>query len=150
MIYIILFVGLVLDQFTKYIALTQLKGANSIVIIKDWLEFTYVENTGVAFGSFSGYKYFFIVVAIIAFIFINFYIYKNKDKIPKIEQILFILIACGALGNAIDRILYSYVIDFIHTKIGGLYDFPVFNFADIYISVSCILMIIISFFKKEK
>lgn len=150
MIYIILFVGLVLDQFTKYVALTQLKEANSIVIIKDWLEFTYVENTGVAFGSFSGYKYFFIVIAIIAFIFINFYIYKNKDKIPKTEQILFILISCGAFGNAIDRILYSYVIDFIHTKIGGLYDFPVFNFADIYISVSCILMIIISFFRKEK
>ena len=54
MIYAILVIGLVLDQFTKYITITKLKGVDSVVIIKDWLEFTYVENTGVAFGSFRG------------------------------------------------------------------------------------------------
>jgi len=57
MIYAILVICLVLDQFTKYITITKLKGVDSVVIIKDWLEFTYVENTGVAFGSFRGYKF---------------------------------------------------------------------------------------------
>ena len=79
----------------------------------------------------------------------DFKFYKNKDKISKVEQILYTLIACGALGNCIDRIRYSFVVDFIHTKFGGLYDFPVFNFADIYICVACFLLIVVSFTKKE-
>ena len=134
---------------TKYITVANLKGADSVVLIKNWLEFTYVENTGVAFGSFRGYKYFFIFISLVAFFGILFYIYKNKDKISKIEQILFALIACGALGNCIDRIRFSFVVDFIHTRFGGLYDFPVFNFADIYICVACFLLIVVSFTKKE-
>ena len=129
MIYAILVIGLVLDQFTKYITITKLKGVDSVVIIKDWLEFTYVENTGVAFGSFRGYKFLFIIISLVAF--------------------FGILLACGALGNCIDRIRYSFVVDFIHTKFGGLYDFPVFNFADIYICVACFLLIVVSFTKKE-
>ena len=149
MIYAILVIGLVLDQFTKYITITKLKGVDSVVIIKDWLEFTYVENTGVAFGSFRGYKFLFIIISLVAFFVILLYIYKNKDKISKVEQILYTLIACGALGNCIDRIRYSFVVDFIHTKFGGLYDFPVFNFADIYICVACFLLIVVSFTKKE-
>ncbi|MBK1468001.1 signal peptidase II [Parvimonas parva] len=149
MIYVILIIGLFLDQITKYITLTKLKGVDSVVIIKDWLEFTYVENTGVAFGSFSGYKYFFIFISLVAFLAILFYINKNKEKISKIEQVLYALIACGALGNCIDRIRFSFVVDFIHTRFGGLYDFPVFNFADIYICVACFLLIVISFSKKE-
>ena len=126
MIYAIIIVGLALDQLTKYITVANLKGADSVVLIKNWLEFTYVENTGVAFGSFRGYKYFFIFISLVAFFGILFYIYKNKDKMSKIEQILFTLIACGAL-----------------------YDFPVFNFADIYICVACFLLIVVSFTKKE-
>ena len=142
MIYAIIIVGLALDQLTKYITVANLKGADSVVLIKNWLEFTYVENTGVAFGSFRGYKYFFIFISLVAFFGILFYIYKN-------EQILFALIACGALGNCIDRIRFSFVVDFIHTRFGGLYDFPVFNFADIYICVACFLLIVVSFTKKE-
>ena len=149
MIYAILIIGLVLDQLTKYITITKLKGVDSVVIIKDWLEFTYVENTGVAFGSFRGYKFLFIIISLVAFFGILLYIYKNKDIISKVEQILYTLIACGALGNCIDRIRYSFVVDFIHTKFGGLYDFPVFNFADIYICVACFLLIVVSFTKKE-
>ena len=149
MIYEIIIVGLALDQLTKYITVANLKGADSVVLIKNWLEFTYVENTGVAFGSFRGYKYFFIFISLVAFFGILFYIYKNKDKMSKIEQILLALIACGALGNCIDRIRFSFVVDFIHTRFGGLYDFPVFNFADIYICVACFLLIVVSFTKKE-
>lgn len=150
MIYIILFLALFLDQITKYLAFILLKNGNSVVIINKWLEFTYVENTGVAFGSFKGYKFFFIILSIIAFISILVYINKNKDKITTLEKILYILIATGAIGNCIDRVIYSYVIDFIHSPLAGIYDFPVFNIADIYISVSCILLIVISFLKGEK
>ena len=137
MIYVIIIVGLILDQLTKYITVANLKGSDSVV------------NTGVAFGSFKGYKYFFVFISLVAFFGILFYISKNKEKMSKVEQILFALIACGALGNCIDRIRYSFVVDFIHTRFGGLYDFPVFNFADIYICVACFLLIVLSFTKKE-
>ena len=149
MIYIIIIAGLLIDQITKYLAILYLKNGNTIILIKDWIELTYVENRGVAFGSFSGYKNVFIVISVIAFISILYYVNKKKKEISTIERILYILIATGAIGNAIDRILYTFVVDFIHSNIGGLYSFPVFNFADIYISISCISLIIISLFKRE-
>lgn len=125
MIYAIIIVGLALDQLTKYITVANLKGADSVVLIKNWLEFTYVENTGVAFGSFRGYKYFFIFISLVAFFGILFYIYKNKDKMSKIEQILFALIACGALGNCIDRIRFS-LSSILYTQ--ELVDYTIFRF----------------------
>lgn len=149
MIYIVLFLAVFLDQITKYLAIIYLKNFPSVIIFKNWLDFTYVENTGVAFGSFKGYKYLFIILSISAFFAILIYIYKNKNKLTKLDQILYILIAAGAIGNCIDRIIHSFVVDFIHSPIGGIYDFPVFNIADIYISISCILLIIIAFLKKE-
>ena len=149
MIYIVLFIALILDQITKYWAVVNLKNSVSINIIDKWLEFSYVENTGVAFGSFKGYKFLFIILSIVAFVAILIYINKYKNKISLFEKILYILIATGAIGNCIDRIRYSFVVDFIHSSWGGLYDFPVFNLADIYISISCILLIFFSFLKKE-
>lgn len=149
MIYIVLFIALILDQITKYWAVVNLKNSISINIIDKWLEFSYVENTGVAFGSFKGYKFLFIILSIVAFVAILIYINKYKNKISLFEKILYILIATGAIGNCIDRIRYSFVVDFIHSSLGGLYDFPVFNLADIYISISCILLIFFSFLKKE-
>lgn len=149
MIYIVLFIALILDQITKYWAVVNLKNSISINIIDKWLEFSYVENTGVAFGSFKGYKFLFILLSIVAFVAILIYINKYKNKISLFEKILYILIATGAIGNCIDRIRYSFVVDFIYSSLGGLYDFPVFNLADIYISISCILLIFFSFLKKE-
>ena len=68
MIYIVLFIALILDQITKYWAVVNLKNSVSINIIDKWLEFSYVENTGVAFGSFKGYKFLFIILSIVAFV----------------------------------------------------------------------------------
>lgn len=149
MIYIILLIALFLDQITKYWAIINLKNSVSINIINKWLEFIYVENTGVAFGSFKGYKIFFIILSFCAFVGILVYINKNKKSLSKLEQILYVLVATGAIGNGIDRIFHSFVVDFIHTEFGGLYDFPVFNFADIYICVACISLVLIAFLKKE-
>lgn len=142
--------SLVIDQFTKYLAFTKLKGSESYVIVEKWLNFTYVENRGVAFGTFSGYTVLLTVLSITISIFIAYYIYKNRERLSKFEKICYIFIISGAIGNVIDRVLRGFVVDFIHTELGGLYDYPVFNFADIYIVVACISLFIYSFIKGEK
>ena len=86
MIYAIIIVGLALDQLTKYITVANLKGADSVVLIKNWLEFTYVENTGVAFGSFRGYKYFFILFLWLHFLEFYFIYIKIRIKCLKLNK----------------------------------------------------------------
>lgn len=147
---IIVLISLFLDQLTKYIAFTRLRDNPSYVIVNKWLNFTYVENRGVAFGTFSGYTVFLIVLSITISAFIIYYIYKNREKLSKFEKICYTFIISGAIGNVIDRIFRGFVVDFIHTELGGLYDYPVFNFADIYIVLACISLLIISMKKEEK
>ena len=56
------------------------------------------------------------------------------------------MIASGALGNMMDRILHHYVIDFLYVK---LIDFPVFNIADIYVTLGALLFVLAYLFHKE-
>lgn len=143
-------VSLILDQFTKYLAFTRLRGNSSYVIVEKWLNFTYVENRGVAFGTFSGYTIILTILSITISVFIAYYIYKNRDRLSKFEKICYIFIISGAIGNVIDRVFRGFVVDFIHTELGGLYNYPVFNFADIYIVLACIFLFIYSFKNGDK
>ena len=64
---------------------------------------------------------------------------KNKKILP-ITSFIFDIIIAGAVGNLIDRIRLGYVIDFIDVKFWGIYDFPVFNVADILIVIGTIVL----------
>lgn len=141
--------SLFLDQITKYLAFEYLRGNESVVIIEKWLNFTYVENRGVAFGTFSGYTIFLTILSLLISSGIIYYIYKNREKLSRFEIICYCFIICGAVGNVIDRIARGFVVDFIHTELGGLYNYPVFNFADIYIVVACFSLLIYSFRKEN-
>lgn len=147
---IFIVVSLILDQFTKYLAFTRLRGNSSYVIVEKWLNFTYVENRGVAFGTFSGYRIILTILSITISVFIAYYIYKNRERLSKFEKICYIFIISGAIGNVIDRVFRGFVVDFIHTELGGLYNYPVFNFADIYIVLACIFLFIYSFKNGDK
>ena len=74
-------------------------------------------------------------------------------KLPRNRHFVFleallVLIASGAVGNMIDRVQFNYVVDFFYFK---LIDFPIFNVADIYVSVSCVLLaILVIFFYKDE
>ena len=114
---------LFLDQWTKKIAITNLKDKNSFVILKDIFEFSYVENRGAAFGMLTGRVDFFVIITII-----NTYSDSVNVKGYKILQFDLVVLIAGALGNFIDRIFNGYVVDFLYFK---LIDFPVFNVADI-------------------
>ncbi len=137
-------VFVLLDQWTKALAAANLKGQASIILIKGALQLTYVENAGIAFGLFQGRQYLFALITLPIIAILLFFLYKmpkTKRCIP-VLLILTLLIA-GSVGNLIDRLHLEYVIDFIYFS---LIDFPVFNVADIYVTVSCVMMIILVLF----
>lgn len=141
--FILVFVLLLLDQITKRLAIFYLKDEKAFSLINDILELTYVENRGAAFGMLQNKYILFYALTIIVLISLIIYVNRlvlNSHNLFKF--IITILIVSGALGNFIDRLKNKYVVDFIYFK---LIDFPVFNFADIYISVACILLIISMF-----
>lgn len=144
----IMILGIVLDQYTKYLAVTHLQD-QPVVVIKDVFEFSYVENRGAAFGMFQDQQLFFIIVASFALIFMAFlYIRMPMEKRYLPFRICLLFIATGAIGNLIDRIRLNYVIDFFYFK---LIDFPVFNVADIFASVAtCTLIPLFLFYYKDQ
>lgn len=137
-----------LDQATKYVALANLKPIGSTVFIKGFLDFTFVENRGVAFGMFSGQRWFILLLtAVITVALLYYYNKLPKTKEYQLVRMVMLLIFSGAIGNMIDRIFRGYVVDFFEFS---FFRFPVFNVADIYVVVGvCILAFLILFVIKE-
>jgi len=142
LIYVILLI--VLDQFTKHFAVTRLKGQEPIQIIPNILQLHYHENNGAIWGIMSGKIIFLIFISSIIMIgMVCIYLKIPKDKRYNLLRIVLLFIAAGAIGNLIDRSTLKYVVDFIYFEI---IDFPIFNLADSYITVSAILLIVLSLF----
>ena len=109
-----------LDLFTKYYFTY-----NKVIVIKDILEFNYLENFGASFNILTGSRLILIIIGIIGLIYVN-KTFKNN-----------ILLNAGIVGNLFDRIIYGYVRDYI-----SIFSFPVFNLADTYIVLGAILIVI--------
>lgn len=137
-----------LDQYTKYLAVIHLKDKPAYNIVSGVLELNYLENQGAAFGMLPNQKVFFIFVAIVITSVVGYVLYKMPDKKKYTKlHFLFSLIVAGSIGNMIDRIRYDYVVDFIYFV---RLNFPIFNVADIYVSVSTVaLVILLLFYYKE-
>lgn len=137
-----------LDQVTKIAAEGALKGKESFVLIPGVLEFFYLENHGAAFGVLQNARGFFLVVTLLAMIAVIYVLIKMPQTGKYLPlRILVVLIGAGAVGNVIDRIVFSYVRDFIYFS---LIDFPVFNVADIYVTCATILLALtILFYYKD-
>ncbi len=149
--YVLIFLfAIALDQITKIWAINNLKGQSEIVVLNKWLHFTYVENSGAAWGIFQQGTIILVFLTLVICFGIIYYLIKFNDTINNYVKIPLIFILAGAIGNLIDRIRLGYVIDFIFSPLGGLYDFPVFNFADIYVSLAAIFLIIYMFFIEGK
>ena len=128
------------DQFTKYIAVLKLKNQPAFSIIDGVLEFNYLENRGAAFGMLQNQKIFFVFVALIFLGVIAYVLIKVPyEKKYRRLHVLLILIAGGAIVNLIDRLRLDYVVDFIYIV---LINFPIFNVADIYVTLSTVLLVI--------
>ena len=138
-----------LDRITKVLAVSHLKGQDAIEIIPGVFELRYLENSGAAFGILQGKMWLFYILTLIigaACVIIYFRTPSTLHFLPL--RIILILLTAGAVGNFIDRVTQHYVVDFFYFK---LIDFPIFNVADIYVSVAaCMLIVFILFFYKEQ
>lgn len=121
-----------LDQLFKILTLKYLEPVGSVMLVKGFLRLNYVENTGAAFGLFKNNTVVLTVFTSLVILFCLFIIFvKPLDK--SLYNFSLALIVAGGVGNLIDRIFRSYVIDYIEVL---FIDFPVFNFADILVTCS--------------
>lgn len=145
-IFLVLLVAL--DQLTKMAAVIELKDKPPFVIWEGVFELQYLENRGAAFGVLQNQKVFFVIITVIMLIGITYVLIKMPlDKKYWLFDKTLIIMAAGGIGNFIDRLMNNYVVDFFYFT---LIDFAIFNVADIYITVSCILFgFLVLFYYKE-
>ena len=147
-ILIIIIFSFFLDLLTKNYALNNLI-INHSVSINNFLNFTLAFNYGAAFSFLSDaggwQRWFFMIFSFIVIIIIS-YMMVYDDNSP---YIAFSFVIGGALGNLNDRIIYGYVIDFIEVYYNTFY-WPIFNIADVAISIGVILLLHNIIFNKKK
>ncbi len=139
----VLFFGIIffiIDQSLKLIVSKNIILDSGFEIIKDVLNIHLVYNTGAAFSILSGNRLLLIAISVLALIFFIVFLF-NQNNVKDLEVFTYSMLLGGILGNLFDRIFRGYVIDFISFKIFG-YSFPIFNFADICIVLSLIILII--------
>lgn len=139
-----------LDQFTKYLAVINLKDKPAFVLIDGVFELRYLENRGAAFGIMQDMQYVFVIGAVIicaAVVVLYVRIPAAPRYIPL--RICAVFLCAGAVGNVIDRIRLNYVVDFFYFR---LIDFPIFNVADCYVVIVCItfVLLILFYYRNEE
>ena len=148
-IFSLIIILILADQLTKLWALAELRGSEGISVITGIFELQYLENRGAAFGILQNHQVLFLLITVLAAVLLT-YIYAripdDKKYIPL--RICCVLLMAGAFGNMIDRAFRGYVVDFFYFK---LIDFPIFNVADIYVTVTMVLLMgLILFYYKEE
>ena len=132
-----------LDQFTKFLAVRFLAPQDSLPLLPSIFHLTFVRNRGIAFGLFNGHPSL-LLILITASLAVLIYLGIKMKESPVLQRWAFALILGGALGNWIDRVCYGAVIDFLDFRV-----WPVFNFADTAISAG-VGLYLLSFMKAEK
>lgn len=138
------------DQFIKWWVVENLMPVKAMDFIYfgdfEILGLRYCENTGAAFSSFSGARWFLVILVSVMLIVLLVFTVRYKHKRP-LFLISSVMIMSGGVGNLIDRIRLGYVIDYLDVK---LFNFAVFNFADICVVVGAVLLLIFLFFIEPK
>lgn len=136
---LIIIAGLVaIDQIIKLLVLEHLRPIGSLTLIDGFIQLNYAENTGAAFGSFSGKTTFLSIFTFVIIILGLVYLFVKKRKVD-VEYVCISLIISGGLGNLVDRVFRGFVVDYIEPL---FVDFAIFNFADILVTCSCIVLVI--------
>ena len=133
-----------IDRYTKELAAARLKDADPFKLIQGVFELRYLENRGAAFGMLQNQRTLFICVGAVFLVIIFFFLVRlPATKKYRLLRLCLVMLGAGAIGNLYDRITLNYVIDFLYF----IYiDFPIFNVADIYVTVSAALLVILFLF----
>lgn len=128
---------LAVDIVAKHCVLRYLKPMKPISLIDGLLELSYVENTGAAFGLFKNMMWLVILITVIAVAVILVLLFRYQ-KHTFFSYASCALLIAGGIGNLLDRILYGFVVDYIHVL---FFDY-IFNFADCCVTVGAVLFVI--------
>ena len=139
-IYSIASIVIMVDLILKFIVSSKLVENDIIKVIPNFFSIYYLKNTGAAFSILQDSTPFLVILSALILLVLNNYIDKEKD-LNKISEISLGMVICGIFGNMIDRIINHSVTDFISFRIFN-YNFPVFNIADIGITVGVFLLLI--------
>lgn len=153
MIFFLIILGIILvvaDQLIKIWAINELQPVKVMDFIRfgnlDIMDLRYVENEGAAFSSFSGARWFLVGLVSVMLIGLAIFVFKYKYKHP-FFMISAVMVMSGGIGNLIDRVRFGYVVDYLDVK---LFNFAVFNFADICVVLGAIFLLIFLFFIEPK
>ncbi|MEN0059902.1 MAG: signal peptidase II [Bdellovibrio sp.] len=155
-IWLLLISGLIiaLDQLTKVYVHTHFHLGESVSVIPNFFNFTYVRNFGAAFGFLaeshpSFRELFFLAMPPIALIIILAILRSVQDD-DKVQIIALSGIFGGAIGNYIDRLRFRYVIDFLDFHLYNRWSWPAFNIADMAIVGGVSLLLLLMFIEKKR
>lgn len=136
---------LVVDQVIKYFVLRYLEPVGTVKVLPGLLEFTYVENTGAAFGLFQNVLWLVILVTLVASLVILVLLFRYRHH-TFLSYATSALLLAGGVGNLLDRFIHGFVVDYIHVL---FFDY-IFNFADCCITVGAVLFVLhVLFFTQD-
>ena len=140
-----------IDQTSKAWAIRRLRFGDDLVVIPNFLNFAYAENTGVAFSFLDNHgdagRWGLSAVAGVAAILVLYYFWRVPRSHDRLLGALALLLA-GILGNVTDRLRLGFVVDFIDMQFGN-WHYPTFNVADMAICIGAGLLILDMFFSRK-
>lgn len=137
------------DQVIKTVVVNNIKGGDDVVLIPKVIALSYAENTGAAFSAFSDSTVLLSIFTLVLLIGGTVYLFFAKIE-SKLVNIAAAMVLGGGVGNLIDRFAQGYVVDYIKTL---FVNFPVYNFADIFVTVGVGIIVVYMFYaiiKEEK
>ncbi|MGH0037336.1 MAG: signal peptidase II [Myxococcota bacterium] len=151
--WLMLLISLPLDQLTKQWIIRNFHYGEVQEVIPGIFDLTYVRNPGGAFSFFASGPFeqrmaFFIGTTAVAVVLLAFF-YRKLEPQAKLSAFSLGMILGGALGNLIDRLVYTEVIDFLDVHLWSGYTWPTFNLADSFIVVGVILLMVETFFAEQ-
>ena len=145
--YIIAVLLIIIDQISKWLIVQNFALYEEKVLVPGFFSLFYIQNKGAAWGIFEGKMVFFyiITVLVVGYLVYTFHKYPIKSKLVGYS---FSLILAGAICNFIDRLLNGFVVDMFRLD---FINFPIFNVADVCLTVGVALMIIhVLFFEEDE
>lgn len=144
--YIILFfIILGLDQLSKWLVSLNMALGESNAVISDFFHITYIRNTGAAFSMFAEHTLVLGLFAGVVVLGLLIFVFLKRKTASPLFLISLVMIASGGMGNVIDRLARGYVVDFFDFRV-----FPVFNVADIFVTLGCTLILFYTIFIDDK
>lgn len=140
--YIIIALCIAMDVISKQIFANLYQVGEVKPIIEGVLNFGYVQNRGASFGMFQDKQFLFFIITMVALVIFGYFFSKSDWKNKKVYTIAFILLISGTLGNAIDRVLFGYVIDFVQIPFLPIVGGTIFNLADVFLNAGVALLFI--------